>query len=330
MADAADADALSCLVTGGLPVKMSAASFVRLCAAKREAVGTEFYLRRHLKFRRRCDWCQGAPANWPPELEIVDERDISNATAQARHPGSGRSGEPDRLLLQPFPHCPATSLRPSARSGAPQETAPDGKPGNCGPIFQNQTNKNKEENMATKCEICQKEITRLHRSHGLTLCGTCKAIMPGVTKHLSALVKMIRALGKTTEVAEMLGLSAAASPCSEDARHDLEAVVQDARETLVKALPPVPENLDDTQSLFDIADLADEAAQHIADLTKERDQLAKLVDEAKGEAEPSTAQERLDVWQTGDADPLSAALLRWARRQHEAGKIQVRMEVVEP
>lgn len=182
--------------------------------------------------------------------------------------------------------------------------------------------------MATKCEICQKEITRLHRSHGLTLCGTCKAIMPGVTKHLPALVKMIRAIGKTKEVAELLGLSAAAPASTTLKLSDLEAVVQDARETLVKALPPVPENLDDT--LFDIADLADEAAQHIADLTKERDKLAKLVDEAKGEAEPSTAQERLYVWQTGNADPLDEALLRWAKRQYEAGKVQVRMEVVEP
>lgn len=320
----ADADALSCLVTGGLPVKMSAASFANLCAAKREAVGTEFYLRRFLKFRRRCDRCQGDPANWPPELEIVAQSDM---TAQTRHSGSGRSHDPDRLH---GPHCQDASLRPSARSGAQQET-PDGKPGNCGPIFQadNQITETEKKNMAN-CNVCGKPLKAINRSHGLELCSSCKGIMPGVTKHLPELVTMMKAVGKTAEVAEMLGLSAAASPCSEDARHDLEAVVQDARETLVKALPPVPETLDDTQSLFDIATLAVAAARHIAALTKERDQLAKLVDEASGEAEPSTAHERLDVWQTGSAaDPLDEALLRWAKRQHQAGRVRVQMEVVE-
>lgn len=174
--------------------------------------------------------------------------------------------------------------------------------------------------MAT-CEICAREVTRPHRSHGLTLCGTCKAIMPGVSKHLPALIKMIRAIGKTGEVAEMLGLSAAGAACSEEARHNLEAVVMDARATLIKALPPAPESLDDTQSLFDIAEIAEETARHIAALTEERDELANQIKAA--------GQERMGVWQTGNADPLDEALLRWARRQYELGKIKVQMEVVE-
>lgn len=176
-----------------------------------------------------------------------------------------------------------------------------------------------EKSVAT-CEICAREITKPHRSHGLTLCGTCKAIMPGVSKHLQSLIKMIRAIGKTGEVAEMLGLSAAGA-ASDDARHNLEAVVQDARATLIKALPPASESLDETQTLYDIADLAEEAAWHIAALTEERD---KLADQIK-----AAGQERMDVWQTGNADPLDEALLRWAKRQHQAGRVRVQMEVVE-
>lgn len=178
-----------------------------------------------------------------------------------------------------------------------------------------------EKSEMTTCEICAREITRPHRSHGLTLCGTCKAIMPGVSKHLPSLIKMIRAIGKTGEVAEMLGLSAAGAARSEEARHNLETVVMDARATLIKALPPAPESLDETQTLYDIADLAEEAARHIDALTEERD---KLADQIK-----AAGQERMDVWQTGNADPLDEALLRWAKRQHQAGRVRVQMEVVE-
>lgn len=359
-----EGDTLHCPVTVGRATRMTAESFARLCKHRREQKAgfwIGLYYREvgtgDLKFKvqRRCEWCKGERSNWPPELEIIE---ISNMTAQIRHPGSGRGHAPDSFSRV---HCPATS-KPSARRGAQLKGASDVKPGNCGPSPHDNQGKKEDMAMMKKCDICGNATRKENTSHGMTLCCSCRGIIPGLTKHPDKLLKIAQRLGKVEDVVELFGgVTQAAS--AEEARHNLEAVVQDARATLIKALPPAPESLDDTQSLFDIAEIAEETARHIDALTealgmrqRENAELRQRLEQSgNAEAELNRMRELLaekdkqaneyceklnrlergvsaamegTVCGSGN-DPLEAALLRWAISQHQAGKVKVQVEVVE-
>lgn len=120
------------------------------------------------------------------------------------------------------------------------------------------------------CDICGATANnKKNKSRGMTLCSSCKGIVPCVDR-LDVVVAMMQRTGKAEELLNKL------RPHDDD-NSDLEAVVRDARETLVKALPSSEEALEDAQSLYDIATIAEEAARYIQE---QQEKITRLSDDA--------------------------------------------------
>ena len=210
------------------------------------------------------------------------------------------------------------------------------------------------------CDLCGKKISakKPRKSLGMSLCYTCAGIVAGL-QHMKELATALKKTGKTDELLKALGVE-------EKRYEDLEVVAMDAMEILAKALPPAPESVDDTMSAYEVATIAEEAAQHIASLKKQitdmhdlkdvvrdaRGTLLKVLSAASDETLDDTqslydiatiaenvalyAQELKDkarMAATGGApfgngnDPLENALLRWAIQQYQAGRVKVSVEV---
>lgn len=119
------------------------------------------------------------------------------------------------------------------------------------------------------CDVCGKPANnKKNKSRGMTLCSSCKGIVPCVDR-LDVVVAMMQRTGKAEELLNKL------RPHDDD-NSDLEAVVRDARETLVKTLPS-GEVLEDAQSLYDIATIAEEVAWYIQE---QQEKITRLNDDA--------------------------------------------------
>ena len=109
------------------------------------------------------------------------------------------------------------------------------------------------------CEVCG---TRglIRNTNGIDVCATCEKITGNVKNHISRIVEIARLMGKQNELVQALGVSGGAATITSEGAAQLEAAVTRARLTLINALPPLEESLDDTQCLQDIEDLAERAA----------------------------------------------------------------------
>lgn len=126
-------------------------------------------------------------------------------------------------------------------------------------------NKNMSTAAGCVCDICGSPAnSKKNKNRGMTLCSSCMGIVPCVDR-LDAVVAMMQRTGKTEELLNKLR-----------PHDDLEAVVRDARETLVKALPS-SEALEDAQSLYDIATIAEDVALYIQE---QREKITRLNDDA--------------------------------------------------
>lgn len=177
-------------------------------------------------------------------------------------------------------------------------------------------NKNMSTAAGCVCDICGSPAnSKKNKNRGMTLCSSCMGIVPCVDR-LDAVVAMMQRTGKTEELLNKLR-----------PHDDLEAVVRDARETLVKALPS-GEALDDAQSLYDIATIAEEVARYIQE---QQEKIARLnTDDKAYQLEMENhrlKRENEYLEQRKRQEPLDSALLEWARRQYEAGGVRLKITV---
>lgn len=165
------------------------------------------------------------------------------------------------------------------------------------------------------CDVCGKPANnKKNKSRGMTLCSSCKGIVPCVDR-LDAVVAMMQRTGKTEELLNKLR-----------PHDDLKAVVRDAKETLVNALPPAQGG--DTQSLYDIATIAEEVARYIQE---QQEKIARLnTDDKAYQLEMENNRLRREneyLAQRKRQEPLDCALLEWARKRYEAGEIKLKVTV---
>lgn len=184
-------------------------------------------------------------------------------------------------------------------------------------------NKNMNTAAGCVCDVCGKPANnKKNKSRGMTLCSSCMGIVPCVDR-LDVVVAMMQRTGKAEELLNKLR--------PHDDNSDLEAVVRDARETLVKTLPS-GEVLEGAQSLYDIATIAEEVAWYIQE---QQEKITRLNDDAdvhhddnksyklEQEVHRLKRENEYLAQQIKCQSPLDQALLEWARRQYEANKLRI-------
>lgn len=143
-------------------------------------------------------------------------------------------------------------------------------------------------NMAklSECEICGTKA-ELKNTKNFKACGTCSKILSVVDNHSDRIGSVAKVLGKDVELAKALGVPGTLT--APDGVADLEAAVMRARKALSSVLPP-EESLDDTQSLFDVGDLAERAAEKITSCSAELHSLRDLLKPEEGETSIRAAE----------------------------------------
>lgn len=182
-------------------------------------------------------------------------------------------------------------------------------------------NKNMNTAAGCVCDICGATANnKKNKSRGMTLCSSCKGIVPCVDR-LDVVVAMMQRTGKAEELLNKL------RPHDDDA---LEVVVRDARETLVKALPS-GEALADAQSLYDIATIAEEVAWYIQEQQEKITRLNTNDNKSYQFEQENNRLRRENEYlaQRKRQEPLDNALLEWARKKYEAGGIKFKVTVEE-
>lgn len=173
----------------------------------------------------------------------------------------------------------------------------------------------------TVCDICGATANnKKNKSRGMTLCSSCKGIVPCVDR-LDVVVAMMQRTGKAEELLNKL------RPHDDDNSDlgDLEVVVRDARETLVKALPS-GEALENAQSLYDIATIAEEVAWYIQE---QQEKIENRAYQMEMENHRLKRENEYLVQKLDSRSPYDEALLEWARKRYEAGEIKLKVTVEE-
>ena len=345
-----------CPVTGGCATRMTEWGFRRACRIMRAP--TRISGKYEKPAPKICEACGGR--NRPVELVIVELAAMT--TTQTGDPASLGIPVPDAASPgRGFQSLARPERETSARGGPP---LPDGKPGNRGHISPTTTTNEEDEHMAKRsdkmanCELCGQKA-QLESSHNFNVCPTCFKVMQYTRNHPDKIAAAARMLGKDTELAQALGMSdGAATTTSEGAAQpeadELAALKRQAAELLgcpqdeiIQALRLTEATLRTIREVvepeiegeeYDSLPAACRAlvARYHAVRDAEHD---AAEDEARtveletrlmeAEREQDRLRERLRERLKTCNDPTEDALLQWAIRKYQAGKITLQIEVQE-
>lgn len=154
------------------------------------------------------------------------------------------------------------------------------------PVQDNEEKKEKQEDQAmankpANCELCGQKAA-LKTSHNFNVCPTCVKVMQYTGNHADKIATAAKLLGKEDELARAMGLQAGSdSPPSPDSTlvelRELQAAVAVAREHLGRHIPRKENDLDDTQSYCDVAEMAVKVGERMISANAERYALCRVL-----------------------------------------------------